>query len=591
MLQVLKTRFSGLIDSTIRFPLTVLFLVIQAVLTAIDISNNGEMMPYILTCVIGALSGMAVQAAHERFFSGLAQRALLYAVGLGVVALFYLSIAQLPESSVEIVIRTAVTGFALFIAFVWLGVIRSKYGFHESFMAAFKAVFQSLFFSGILVLGCMAIIAAIDRLITPVDSNAYAHTANIVFTIFAPLLVLSLIPIYPGRAARPPEAESALTANIVHRTSSPKFMEVLLSYIIIPLASVFTVILLVYILLNIGGKFWTDNLLEPMLIAYTVTVIVVTILAGGLDNKFALIFGKIFPKVLIPIALFQVAASILILVDTGVTFGRYYVILYGAFAVIAGVVFSLLPIRKSGIIAIVLIALSVISLVPPTDAFTVSSNSQIATLENTLVKNGMLQADGIVPNGNISEDDKTKIISVVQYLDSTDDLDRLTWLPDNLNGYEDNVFYETFGFHIYQNTQPKFQYVSVYFDMNGVIPISGYDALTRLNLPSPVTGTLQESFVVGGETYSLFTETDAVSVKLIVKDELGQELGRFDTTEIYARYDTYTPETPELTLEEASFTSKNDQLELTIIVLDASFNKDAERGDQYARVLVLIRIK
>ena len=161
----------------------------------------------------------------------------------------------------------------------------------------------------------------------------------------------------------------------------PKFLGVLISYILIPLIAVFTLILVVYIIKNIGGEFWTDNLLEPMLVAYAITVILVYILASEIENKFTAFFRKIFPKVLVPIVLFQITSSILSLTDTGVTHTRYYVILFGLFAAIAGILMSFLPVRKNGVIAALLIVFAVVSIVPPVDAFTVSRINQIDMLK------------------------------------------------------------------------------------------------------------------------------------------------------------------------------------------------------------------
>ena len=70
----------------------------------------------------------------------------------------------------------------------------------------------------------------------------------------------------------------------------------------------------------------------------------------------------------------------------GVTHGRYYVILFGIFATIAGLIFSFLPIKKNGIIVAVLIVFSAISIIPPIDAFTVSRVNQINLLEKTLLR-------------------------------------------------------------------------------------------------------------------------------------------------------------------------------------------------------------
>nr|WP_238321825.1 DUF4153 domain-containing protein [Carnobacterium jeotgali] len=115
---------------------------------------------------------------------------------------------------------------------------------------------------------------------------------------------------------------------------------------LIPLTAIFTVILLVYLLQNITGDFWTNNLLEPMLVSYSVTVILVYLLASNIETKSALLFRKIFPKVLVPIVLFQTISSVLKIQETGLTHGRYYVILFGLFAVIAGLIFSILPVKK-----------------------------------------------------------------------------------------------------------------------------------------------------------------------------------------------------------------------------------------------------
>ena len=45
------------------------------------------------------------------------------------------------------------------------------------------------------------------------------------------------------------------TDVVLRAAKCPKFFEILISYIIIPLITVFTIILLVYIIKNIGGEF------------------------------------------------------------------------------------------------------------------------------------------------------------------------------------------------------------------------------------------------------------------------------------------------------------------------------------------------
>lgn len=593
MFQSVRLKFSGLIESLVRYPLTVAFLTATAILIAESIGGSRDLIKFILTGAVGAVWCAAAQSAYERFFVGVRWRILLYLMALLFSAVFYLSIWRLSENSAEIVTRTAVAMFALLIAYIWVPVIKSHVSFNESFMAAFKALFQSVFFSGIIFLGSAAIIAAVDTLITPVDEKIYSYTANIVFVIIAPLFFLSLIPVFPGKAdmlsgAKGDEKQREIMRK---RTSCPKFLEVLLSYIIIPLAAVFSVILILYILLNIGGKFWTNNLLEPMLISYAITVIVITVLVGHLDNRFAKLFRAVFPKVLIPIALFQVIASILLLRETGVTFARYYVILFGVFAVFSGMALSLQPVRRSGVIAVFLIVLSAISLIPPIDAFTVSRNSQISSLEYVLRKNGMLRDDKIEPKENIPDTDKTRIIAAIQYLSEMDDLAQLKWLPADFAVYDDTAFYSTFGFYQYISANPEQRYISVNYNLTNTISIEGFDTLTQVGFPYPVMNETAKAFVVRDKNYSLLTEFDAGRYVISLKDAAGQELCRFNTAEIFTRYSSYTPTKNILTHEEASFSSENDKAVLKIIVLNASFMNKSETRDQFIQMLVLIKLK
>jgi hypothetical protein len=591
MLQSLRRRLGGLAESVVRFPVTVAFLIAAAVMTAVSISGKDALERYIMTCAVGAVACAAGQSAYERFFIGGFRRIIMAAAGLVLALLFFLTVRALPENGPELLVRLAVTMLALFIAFVWVGVIRSRYGFDESFMAAFKALVQAVFFSGILFLGCVAIIAAVDTLITPVHEDAFMHTANIAFVIIAPLILLSLMPVYPGRAAGG-VFDDGQELLIKKRAGSPKFLEVLLSYIVIPLTAVFTVILLIYIFLNIGGSFWTDNLLEPMLIAYSVTVILVMLLVSRLDNRPAVLFRRIFPKVLIPIALFQVIASLLLLSETGVTYGRYFVILYGIFAVFSGAVFSMKPAGKSGVIALALIILSAVSLIPPLDAFSVSRESQIAALETTLEKNGMLQSGIVTPDGSIPEEDQTRIIAAVRYLTETEELDTVDWLPTGFNGYDDAVFLKTFGFQMYSPAVPEPAYISVYSDWNGVIPVSGYDILLQVSLPaSGKPGGVLSTFELNGATYELSADTNSKDEAIAVRDNAGQELIRFDTGDIFARYASYPNDKNLLTLDEATFITENALAALKITVLNAGFSKTTAIADINAQLYVLIDIK
>ena len=399
----LRTAYKGMGRSISRYPLTVLFLIAVAVLNGIMIEQPKEdYARYLFTFLVGALLSIVGQMIYERFFTQANARYLLMG-GAALLALgYYFAVGPQTLYNLAISVKTGVALFALMIAFIWIPSIKSvKVPFHRSFLSAMKAFFITILFTGVLSGGISAIFYATDYLLFNIDYKILSHLLNVVVSLFAPIYFLSMTPLYPGKREEliPDEAWAKREETLERQFSVPRFLDILISYIIIPLTAVYTLILLAYVILNIRGEFWTNNLLEPMLVSYAIIVIIVYILACNLENKFALLFRKIFPKILVPIVVFQTIASFLKIQEMGVTHGRYYVILFGIFATIAGLIFSFMKPKHNGLIAIALLVLSAISIIPPIDAFTVSKNNQISFLEQKLTENNMLENNEIVPKG------------------------------------------------------------------------------------------------------------------------------------------------------------------------------------------------
>jgi hypothetical protein len=174
-----------------------------------------------------------------------------------------------------------------------------------------------------------------------------------------------------------------------------------------------------------------------MLVTYSIVVIVLYILSSHLKNKFAILFCKIFPKVLIPIVLFQTIASVLKISSAGLPFTRYYVILYGLFALYCGILFGFTKVKRNGLIAPVLIILLLLSLIPPIDALSVGKRNQIQMLETVLKANNMLENKKILPDSGLSEKDKEKITQSTEYIFSMGYQNELEYLGEDFNFYDD----------------------------------------------------------------------------------------------------------------------------------------------------------
>ena len=596
----LRSKLSGLYDAMSRYPLTVLFLLAAAIVNAKSINLDEPFYKLFLTFAVGACLSVLAQAAFERFFEKFSHRLVLMVICVLLTVGYFLIVNQYTTTNLETWIRTSVTVFALVIAYIWVPVIKSTISFNESFMSSFKSFFNSLLFSVVLFIGISLIIGAIDLLLFQVDEKAYMHALNIISVLFAPIYFLSLIPVYPGVLSKNLFKESIYHNNkkIARCSSCPRFLEILISYIIIPLLSIYTIILVIYIAKNITGKFWTDNRLEPMLVGFAITVILLCILASRIENKFAELFRKIFPKVLVPIVVFQIVSSVLRTQDTGITHERYYVILFGIFAAVSGVFLSFIPIRKNGIVAILLIAFSLFSIVPPVDAFTISRTNQLKMLESVLIKNNMLQDNKITPNASVPEGNKKIISNTINYLKMMEYTKDIGYLGKDFNLY--NNFYDTFGFYRYGENMYGQESVHMSLNQQSPIIISGYDALVVVNFyfekDNPDSSNKLCDFKKSGKTYTISNTNTLDSSKIWLSNDKGEELIRVNMKDVFSKFDTspvgnYQIIKDSMTADQATFTLENDKAIISLVALNLNIEKSNSQYPYSGDFYVLVKIK
>ena len=581
MVERLHKRFTGVIDTITRYPLTTVLLLLLAILNTITIrSDSNQYSKYAMTLMVGISLSMVLQAGYERFFIQHQMRIISVFACLGMMLGYYIWIKPLDEYSVLVSVKTSVIIFIFILLYLIIPSVKSKVSFNESFLVAFKAFFHSLFFSSIIFLGISIILFGINSLITSVDYRAYTHSLNIIFVLFAPIYFLSLIPIYQGHNIR----EDAINEAARY----PRFLEILISYIIIPVTAIFTIILILYILININGRFWTDNLSEPLLVSYSISVLIVLILASRLDNTYARYFRLIFPKVLIPIVLLQTIASILRTGEIGITYGGYYAILFGVYAILVGILLSIFPVKKNGLVAKILVVFSAISILWPVDAFTISHYSQINRLEEILNKNEMLANDRIIAKASISDKDKQIIIDTSNYLRRTDHKKNIKYLN---KFYESGNFNAIFGFDSYVQPDKDYRYINLYLDQNAPISISGYDVFfTRHISDRKGIDDIKQEFVAQNKTFRIITKQSDSSSIISLVDESNQDIIQYNMEEIFSRFESYTSKS-EITEEEATFTMENELAKISLITKYVNMNSWPEGKDYSAELIILVKIK
>lgn len=512
----------GLSEAISRFPLTVLCLICTATLICYMISLHREpgllIQKLMFTFLLGSFLGVAAQFACERFEKLAKMRMLFYGLAALLIAAYYLILAPAPEISFEVKIRTVAAVFAMLCVFVWVPSYRSTFDFNKIALIHFKSAFTSVLYSGVLSAGCAAIIAAIDILLFKINEDVYGYTMTIIWVLFATIYYLSLLPRFNSEQ----EADREFAE---HAGQCPKFLEILISYIAIPLVTVYTLVLAAYFIKILITLHWPSGQLGVMVLCYSAAGLLIFILSSLIENRFAYWYRMIFPKVLIPVVIMQLISVVIRLNAYGVTESRYYVVVFGLFSIICGVLLSFRPVSRNGIIAVLAACIAIISVMPPVDAFTVSRNSQINRLESMLTGEGILKNGKLSPRTDVPEKVKVESTSILTYLENRNYIKYVEWLPGNFKTYDG--IKSTLGFEpAYPGNESKNFYASL--DMQKPFSIEGYDLCINTFLNSngdKKPGTSSYNLAVDGIKYKLeFRQVSSDDWYVSVKNADGAEL-------------------------------------------------------------------
>ena len=513
----------GLSKAVLRFPLTVFFLICSTALTCymISLHKTPELIIQKLMFVflLGSFIGVTAQFACERFPRLARLRWAVYTLSLLLTLGYYLIISPAPAIDYGVGARTSVAVFSMFCAFIWLPSSRGKFDFNSVALIHFKSAFISILYAGVLSAGLASIIGAVDILLFEVNRDSYAYMMAIVWILFATTYYLSLLPRF--------NSETELDQTYAREASHcPRFLEILISYIAIPLVAAYTLVLLAYFIkIGITMK-WPSGQLGPMILTYSAAGLIIYILASKLENRFAVLYQRIYPKVLIPIVVMQLISVYIRLNAYGVTESRYYVGLFGILSMVIGIVLSFKPVTKNGLIALLAAGFAIFSILPPVDAFTVSRNSQINRLENYLQTNGVLVGGKINPKTDADMTLRLDTTSILNYLERRSYLKEVAWLPADFETNKD--MQKILGFEpAYQYTRDNLNYFFARLDMQKPLNIEGYDVLLQAGTyrgMEPKEDMIYD-FAVRGVPYQLILEPlTAEETQVSLQNAAGEKL-------------------------------------------------------------------
>ncbi len=557
---------SGIKNGMQRFPITIGFSVMMVILLIYfneTRSNMTNVLSDRLTRVnmvvgIGILLSSCISLLRERFFSNNRTKTFIsYILGLGILILYYIFL--LNDFRDVSIIRYIGTVVFLVLAFFYIPRLK-KYGdIYEYYVIDILSnIFLTAIYSIVLLIGLFFIFFTIDRLFDiVVAGKLYYYTFLLVIFVFAVSFFLSKIP-----------------EN--HREfggySFSKSLRILLSYIVIPLISIYTIILYIYFTKILISWEWPKGLVSHLVLWYSSISVGIIFLTNRIveEDRVSRWFRKVFPKVNLPILLMMFISIGQRIGQYGITENRYYILVLGIWVTGMMIYISIKKSIKTIIIPISLSLIVLNSVFGPLSSFTISKFSQNRRLEGILRENGMLENNLIIKKTDLPLDTQIEISNIISYFDNRYTLSDISLLKDDFS-LEDME--DVFGF-VYEPDNSKGDGEYVFFHINlyeEVVPVVDYDYFVNIvpwGKNSFSMDGLNIEYIANGNSLSI-RDGDEEIINLDIKEII---------KEIYNRLNIDNQGTKDIrNLEEMTYRLEDDKLKLELIFTNFSGRLNREK--------------
>lgn len=496
---------------------------------------------------------------------------ILYFSGILLLVLYYFFLINDKFDMVSITRYIAVS-ISLYIAFIFIPYIPYRNNFERYVIKILTDFFITVIYSGVLFFGLAAILFTIDKLLgIKIQSEMYYYTWLFVSCIFAPTYFLSDI---PRKSALFDEAEYS------------KILKILILYIVMPLLSVYTIILYIYFIKIIVTFNWPIGLVSHLVIWYSIICVLVLFLITPLldKNKWAKVFMVYFPKAIIPILIMMFVSMGIRINAYGVTESRYYVIIIGLWIFGIMLYFGFKKSLKNTVIPISICIISLISVFGPLSSYSISKFSQNSRIKSILIKNDMLAEDKIVIK-TISKQDRQEISSILEYFNRNHSLKDVKVLPPDFKMEDMN---RVFGFEYeYIGNYDKMEYFFFEKEQEGNYDISGYDYLID-------NRSLYNKSFSDKNNLDVSYDMDKALLNISYKNKLVYSKPLYEFTDKLVEKYGFSINKNNIPTEEMTFIDENSNIKIKIIFMNMSGNINAidkdPRMNSY-EFYVLVKIK
>jgi len=472
----LKTLAENVINTVKRFPFEIFFALIGTIaatanieLTNINRIGENWCIRVMIIGNLGLLLSLSSTLYAESKKLKTDKKILLRSVAalIAISFLFIINPGIREADSVRFfLLSLALHLLVAFAAFTGSGHIQGFWQFNKTLFLRFLT---AVLYGIVLFLGLSAAIGAMNYLFNfKFEGDTFVILFTWIVGIFSTTFFLAGVPV-----------DFAL---LNEDTSYPKGLKIFTQYVLIPLASVYVLILLAYEIKILIEWNLPKGAVSYLILSYAVFGILSLLLVYPIrdhqENKWLKTYARSFYFLLIPLLILLFVAVGVRLSDYGITEFRYFLIALACWLLFITCYFLFFKKQNIKIIPISLCIVTLISVYGPQSAFSVAMYSQRHILVEIMKRNNAFKDGKLLQVKKISDKDGNRVVTVLDYVVTHHDLNSLqSYMSVNLDAISDSLsrqkseYNNNFKVESYELRQKKLTWIKEYL---GLSKYSGY---------------------------------------------------------------------------------------------------------------------
>ncbi len=497
----------------VRFPFALLSAVLCALIALAMIQSPGTdsvLLRMLLSATLGLPLFTALEALAERRGWNTRLRLGTAAGGVGVLLLFRFAAGSWSDTLLWTHYVQLGVALHLMVAVLPFGGNTTLQGFWQYNRVLFLRYLLAALYTVVLFAALALALLALDHLFgVHVRDRAYEWLWVLLAFIFHPWFFLGGMP--------------ADLAALEQRSDYPGGLKIFAQFILIPVVSVYLLILTAYLVRVIVTHTWPSGwigyLVSGVAAAGTLALLLVHPLRERADNRWVDVYGRWFYVALLPSVAMLLMAIGQRINQYGFTERRYFLCVLAVWLALIALYYGARGSRNIRIIPVTLCLVALLTMAGPWSAYHVSATSQATRLRAIMMRNGLLVNEQVVrATRDVPWEDRREISGTVRYLTRTHGQAALALAspelraaaaqgpPEPEKGLEDPIeraVLDRMGvaYVTRWQAQPS-EYLTFYSDPSGEpLDVAGYDVLLRTSLARPF------SLPLGGDSLSFTYDT------------------------------------------------------------------------------------